>query len=321
MSIETQLKSFFTEHWCYMAVATACQLNIFDAIAAKEKVTAAQLADELTLDTKATDLLIRALNANGFLELSGQCYELTELSEQLTEQHPKSLKYACMNWSGEHLSAWQSLGYSLKTGKAAFPEHFGAPFFAYLHQHPEKLANYHKAMFEYGRDDYSHLPGVFDFAQAASVIDIGGGYGAAIKRIKNQNKALRCALLDLPEVVEQIDHNDIELLSGDFFNDLPKGYQVQVLGRVLHDWDDEKALRILQNCYEALPENGSLLLMENCEDLIENDLSLLSLNMMLMCESHERTSTAYIQLAQKAGFHWFENRPLNPLQTLMIFKK
>ena len=45
--MKSKLKSFFTEHWTYMAVNTACKLNLFDNLL--EEKTAKQLATELSL--------------------------------------------------------------------------------------------------------------------------------------------------------------------------------------------------------------------------------------------------------------------------------
>ena len=47
MEIKNQLKSFFTEHWKYMAVSTACKLNLFDSLSVEK--TIGQVAQELDL--------------------------------------------------------------------------------------------------------------------------------------------------------------------------------------------------------------------------------------------------------------------------------
>ena len=93
------------------------------------------------------------------------------------------------------------------------------------------------------------------------------------------------------------------------------------MSRVLHDWNDEKTNQILNNAYQALPENGSLYVLENCIDKIDVDLSLLSLNMLCMCESYERSSHEYIALANQSNFRFMEAKKLNELQTVLIFKK
>lgn len=63
---------------------------------------------------------------------SNDSYVVNELSELLTDNHPESLKYACLNWAGEHLTAWQNLDFSIETGKSAFEKVYGKPFFDYL---------------------------------------------------------------------------------------------------------------------------------------------------------------------------------------------
>ena len=89
----------------------------------------------------------------------------------------------------------------------------------------------------------------------------------------------------------------------------------------MHDWNKEKANIIINNCFEALPNNGALYIIENCSDNIKVDLSLLSLNMTAMCESYERSSNQYIDLAEKTGFHFKQAIKLNELQTILIFIK
>ena len=85
--------------------------------------------------------------------------------------------------------------------------------------------------------------------------------------------------------------------------------------------NDEKAKLILKNSFEALPQNGTLYVIENCSDKIKIDLSLLSLNMTAMCESYERTSAQYISLCENSGFQFNRETKLNELQTILIFKK
>ena len=72
---------------------------------------------------------------------------------------------------------------------------------------------------------------------------------------------------------------------------------------------------------QALPENGTLYIIENCSDKIDVDLSLLSLNMLVMCESFEHSSYKYIAIANQSKFKSMEAKQLNELQTILIFKK
>lgn len=319
METKSKLKSFFTEHWTYMAVSTACKLNLFDNL--HEAKTASQLANELSLNEDKLLLLLNALHNGNFLDKNSDLFKVNSQSELLTENNPESLKYACLNWSAEHLTAWQNLDISITTGKSSFEEIYRKPFFDFLNDNPDKLHAYHKAMYQYAKDDYKTLPDMIDFSKHKSVMDVGGGYGAVLENIKNKNPNLDCILLDLPKVIEKLTIPSIKKIGGSFFKKIPNQSEAIVLSRVLHDWNDDKANLILKNCFKALPNNGTLYVIENCSDKIKIDLSLLSLNMSAICESHERTSTQYISLCENAGFQFNSETKLNELQTILIFKK
>lgn len=319
METKNKLKSFFTKHWKYMAVSTACKLNLFDHL--QEEKTAKQLAIELSLNEEKLLLLLNALHNADFLSKNADFFKVNSLSKFLTENNPESLKYACLNWSDEHLTAWQNLDFSIQTGKSSFEKIYGLPFFDYLNENPEKLHPYHKAMYEYAKDDYKTLPDVIDFNKHNSVMDVGGSYGAVLENIKAKNPNVECILFDLEKVVNNVTVPNIQKVSGSFFDKIPSEAEAFILSRILHDWNDERANIILKNCFVALPNNGTLYLIENCADKIKVDLSLLSLNMTAMCESYERTSIQYISLCENAGFHFENEAKLNELQTILIFKK
>jgi len=317
--MKNKLKSFFTEHWKYMAVSTACKLNLFENL--QESKTAKQLAKELSLNEEKLLLLLNSLHNADFLGKNDGFFKINSLSEFLIENNPESLKYACLNWSGEHLTAWQNLDFSITTGKSSFEEVYGLPFFDYLNENPEKLHAYHKAMYEYAKDDYKTLPYVIDFSNHKSIMDVGGSYGAVLENIKRKNPTLECVLFDLEKVVALVSIPNIKKISGNFFDKIPNQSDAIILSRILHDWHNEKASIILKKCIEALPSKGALYVVENCADKIKIDLSLLSLNMTAICESYERLSTEYIALSENVGFRFESEITLNELQTILTFKK
>jgi len=226
-----------------------------------------------------------------------------------------------LNWSSEHMDAWQFLDYSIKTGKSSFEYVYKQPFFNYLNSNSDRLKSYHKAMFEYARVDYRQLPTIVDFGLHKTIMDVGGGLGAAIEAIKCYNPELDCKLFDLEKVLAESSVCGVEKIAGDFFITIPGIHNAIILARVLHDWNDSKASIILQNCHKALQKDGTLYVIENCINSTSDSLALLSLNMSAMCESMERTDNEYIQLCELHGFHYETQKTLNKLQTILIFKK
>lgn len=317
--IKSDLKMFFTQYWKFLAVYAACKLNLFDSLRTPKSVDL--VADEIKSDKRVLTFLLNALCGIGYLQRQNEMFLLKPISEFLTEEHPESLKYACMNWGSEHLIAWQNLDYTVKTGKNAFMKIYGKSFFDFLLENLDKLSIYHKAMFEYAKDDYADLCNKIDFSAREAIMDCGGGYGAAINVIKSNFPNKRCYLFDLPEVIDKVQfYNGIETIVGDFFESIPEIADTVILSRILHDWDDEHASMILKNCYSSLPTGGILYVIENCAEKIK-DIDLLSLSMAVVCNSFERTTEEYKALCLHAGFVYVNDIQLNRLQTILIFVK
>ena len=83
------------------------------------------------------------------------------------------------------------------------------------------------------------------------------------------------------------------------------GGDAYVLKHILHDWRDEQAIAILQNCYQAMAESGRLLVIEivippGNEPCIAK---FMDINMLVVSPGgRERTQAEYEQLFQAAGF-------------------
>jgi hypothetical protein len=321
MEAKSELKRMFTEHWNYFAVVTACELQVFDRIYNGQN-TLEKLVNENNWNDKSFGFLMDYLLSENYVSVDENHYLIvTEKGDLLREENEDGLYYACLNWSGEHLEAWKNMTFSIQTGLSSFENSYQKPYFDFLNDDKVKLRNYHKAMNQYALDDYKDLPTIIDFSIHKSVMDVGGSLGAVIKLIKQSYPDLKCFLFELERVLECVSFTDIVKIQGDFFQVIPNNADVIILARVLHDWDDVKAHSILSNCMKALPENGTLYIIENCTDKINNKLSLLSLNMTVMCQSFERTSTAYISLCEAVSFKYIQSKKLNELQTILTFKK
>lgn len=318
--MKNELKNIFTSYWEYLALKTACTKNIFDLILSGKNTIDDLIKSENFNKTVLIDL-INALEQANTLNIINDSIILTEKGKILTENSINSLKYACILWGEEQMLSWQNLEYTLTTGQQAFRHIYNKSFFDYLADDKNKLKNYHKAMNEYARDDYQNICKLHDFSIHKSITDVGGGLGALIKIIYRNNPNIECYLFDKPEVTSLIKSENIKTVEGDFFYYIPKVSEAIIMSRVIHDWDKEKALIILQNAYKALPKNGTLYLVENLTDKINNKAALLSLNMRLITESHERSLTEYILLLSKCNFTFNNHIKINEFQHLIIATK
>jgi len=315
------MKAFFTEHWNYMAVFTACKLELFDSIASGCN-TLSGLSQKHNLKDDVLKSLLHSLVLLNFLSEKANIFSLSKKGEQLTETHPQSYKYACMLWGDEHLSAWQNADFTLKTGRPAFEKLYGMPFFDYLAQKPEKLRIYHRALAEYARDDYQSIAQEIDFSKHSKITDIGGGTGKLLSFVAQKYPQLKLSLAERPEVLNLMpDKQPFEKINCDFFRQIPKGSDALILSRILHDWPNAEASRILKNIYNALPPDGSLYLIENFKDEIPDGAQLLTLNMQLITGGFERSRQAYLNLIRANNFTAKKIIRLNEFQRIIICKK
>ena len=318
--IKNELKQTFTAYWEYLALKTACSLSIFDKIKngfnTLEKLSVATKSNKKILET----FLSALVDAKTIYKLNGK-YFLTEKGQFLTDSHPESLKQACILWGEEHLTAWQNLQYTLQTGKSAFEHIFHSSFFDFIKNKPDKLQNYQLAMQEYARDDYRNITDIIDFSEFDTIADIGGGLGTLISIIASKFPQKNCILTDFPEVTAMIKQKpqNLTILNDDLFKDFSFKADAIILSRILHDWDDEKAKNILKNCYNALKPNGKLFVIEIMQD--EINANLLTLNMMIMTESFERTFEHYNFLLKNTNFKIISKIKLNQLQSILISTK
>ncbi|HEY9705687.1 MAG TPA: methyltransferase, partial [Allocoleopsis sp.] len=95
-----------------------------------------------------------------------------------------------------------------------------------------------------------------------------------------------------------------ELVSGDFFVSVPQGADCYIMKHIIHDWNDESCMKILNNCRQSMSDNGKVLLVEGVI-FPGNDPStakIIDLEMLVMTNGgKERTENEYKTLLNSSG--------------------
>jgi hypothetical protein len=109
----------------------------------------------------------------------------------------------------------------------------------------------------------------YDFSGSRVVADIGGGHGVLLDSIMRSNPSMTGILFDSEQVIEGaalIAANGVgnrrQNIGGDFFESVPEGADIYILKNVLHDWSDDRAVRILKNCRRVMGSQEKLLVIE-----------------------------------------------------------
>lgn len=238
-----------------------------------------------------------------------------EADAYLTTTSPARLT-GYINYSKNVLwQLWSHLDDAVCEGTHRWKQSFGwdGPIFSSFFRSEESKREFLMGMHGYGLFSSPRVVAAFDLGRFRKLVDLGGGTGhlaiAACERYPN----LEATIFDLPEVAalaEEITRSStvadrVRFAPGDFFADPLPAADLFALGRIVHDWADDKALKLLRRVHLALPSGGAILIAEKLLD--ENkqgpDLAQMQhLNMLLCTEGRERTLSEYAGLLVQAGF-------------------
>ncbi|OOC58796.1 methyltransferase [Paenibacillus ihbetae] len=257
-----------TVEYAYSAALRAVALfRVADHLVDGPK-SVAELAEATKSDELRLYRILRLLASRGvFRENESGQYELTAAAEFLRTDVPLSLRAGVLMLTDE--TFWRPSGeidWGVR-GTPPFKRIYGMPFFDYWAQKGASADDFHVGMASMSEIENEFLARSYDFPEGATVIDVAGGFGRLLLRILQRNPTLHGILFDRPHVLprnqlgELGDDKHWELVSGDFFESVPRG-DVYVLKYILHDWPDEQATRILRSCREAMAPGGRVLVMD-----------------------------------------------------------
>lgn len=303
-------------HYLSQALYVAAKLGIADLLA-----DGPQTHDALAkaTDTHAPSLrrVLRLLASAGvFAEGADGRFELTEVGSFL-RSGPGSFRAAAQLFGGPLVwSSWGDLLTTVRTGETALHRVHKTDSFEYLADHPEEAAVFDEAMGAFTAMISVAVAAAYDFSSLRTIIDVGGGEGALLTGILRENPNLRGTVFDLPRLAEgarrQIAAAGLAdryaFAGGDFFEAVPGGFDAYMLKHVIHDWDDARAVRILETCRRAMGPDAKLLIVEGVyppridgspesRGAAANDV-----NMMVCTGGRQRSETEFRELYGTAGF-------------------
>ncbi|KAG6707388.1 hypothetical protein I3843_06G028200 [Carya illinoinensis] len=150
------------------------------------------------------------------------------------------------------------------------------------------------------------------FEGLSTFVDVGGGIGGTLNLIISKYPSIKGFNFDMPEVLRNApSFNGIEHVGGDMFKEVPKGDAI-LLKLVLHNWDNEQCLKILKNCYKALPETGKVIIIEPVLPVAPESTNFCKMATQIenivfnqLGTGKERTEPEFRALAIAAGFSDF----------------
>jgi hypothetical protein len=313
--------------WASKTVLSAVELELFTELGSDE-LTGGELADRLEFHPRATYDFLDTLVALGFLEREGEGKDgryrnTTETAAFLDKRSPTYIGGILEMCNARLYGFWGDLTEALKTGEPQNEvKHTGTAMFEELYSDPDRLEQFMRAMAGISAGGFHVLAEKVDFSRYETVCDVGGATGQLCTILATHHPHLRCTSYDLP-VVEPIAARSIAeaglsdrvvAASGDFFADpLPKA-DVITMSLILHDWNLERKMHLIRSAYEALPEGGAFIVIENLIDDArrENAFGLMmSLNMLIeFGDAFDYTGADFTGWCREVGFRDVEIVPL-----------
>lgn len=306
----------------------AVSLGVFDRLA-EGPATAATLAGADNPDSMKR--LLDACVSLGLLRRQGDLYSNTEVAARYICRNSPETLAGYIRYSNQVLYLlWGNLEDAVREGAHRWKQTFGleGPLFSHFFRTEEAKRDFLSGMHGFGRLSSPKVVRAFDLGRFTRLVDLGGATGHLAMAAAEAWPELKCAVFDLPEVIavarEFTAGADVELIEGDFFHDPLPPADLYALGRILHDWSEEKIGVLLKRIYESLPAGGALLV---AEKLLDEDMRgpvhahMQSLNMLICTEGRERSLSQYAELLRDCGFRDVQGQRTGaPLDAILATK-
>ena len=283
--------------WPAKTLLSAIKLGVFTELGKGPK-TGAELRAALGLHERSTPDFFDTLVALHFLEREGDGpegkYRNTEETGTFLDRNSPAFMGGFLEMANDRLYPfWGDLEEGLKTGRAQNEtKNGGKGMFEELYSKPDRLEQFMDAMAGISVGNFQAFAEKFDFSKYKTMTDVGGATGLLSMLVAKQNPHMSCTSRDLPaataiakrRIAEAGLSDRVNAEPIDFFADSIPPADVVTMGMILHDWNLENKMMLIRKAYDALPEGGAFIVVENLIDDArrENAFGLMmSLNMLI----------------------------------------
>jgi len=302
-----------TGMWVSQILSAVAQLGVADLIAAGTR-SVEHLAEECSADANGLGRLLRAAATVGLvIETAPSEFALTPLGNTLRANTPGSLRdFVIAETAPGHWLPWGRLADAVKRGGSMTKETLGLDPWDYYAKNDEEGRCFARGMSNLSAIASEAVAHVYDPGNVKRIVDVGGSEGVLLRGILNRAPNARGVLFDRADVIEGARRavaesgmaDRIELVSGDFFGEIPGGGDLYLLKSILHDWPDNKCEEIVKAVHRAAPEGSRLVVVEGIlpDTPQPSPVTLMDMNMLVMLGGRERTAGEYTALLKRCGY-------------------
>ncbi|XP_058096751.1 (S)-scoulerine 9-O-methyltransferase-like isoform X2 [Magnolia sinica] len=322
-----------------MALRAAIDLNVFEIIAdagPEAQLSTSEMIAKLHTSNPhaaaALERILRVLVTDSILTMSVRSdgkggrteavYGLTDESRFLVADEDGTsvapLVQLCLDRASVE-AMYYLKEFVMEGGRPPFEMAHDVDLFEFGSKEPRYNKVFHEAMSNGSAIVLKEIFEVYEgFNEVKQVMDVGGGMGTCISSIVSHFPHIHGVNFDLPHVISSAPHySGVEHVGGNMFEGVPSAETI-FMKFVLHDWDDDHCVKLLKNCWNALPDGGKVI---NVELVVPSVLSTDAVSrhtatedLWMMATSpggKERTAAEYDNLAKAAGFAETRDIPIS----------
>ena len=317
------------------AMFAAVSLGVFDILEHKPE-NASALAQELRVEAEPLERLLDTCVGLKLLRRNGASYENEPIARfYLCRKSEQTLTGYILYSNDVLFRLWTHMEDAIREGTPRWNQVFGidGAIFDHFFRTEEAKQTFVQGMHGLGLLSSPKVVEAFDLSRFRRMVDLGGATGHLAIAACERYPHLRAVVFDLPQVINaarvyasrsSVAGQRVEVMAGDFFCDELPDADLFAVGRILHDWGEEKIRVLLTQIYRRLAEGGGILL---AEKLLYEDKTgplsaqLQSLNMLMCTQGKERSLGEYRDLLEDAGFRNVQGHITGgPLDAILALK-
>ncbi|XP_017982533.1 PREDICTED: caffeic acid 3-O-methyltransferase isoform X1 [Theobroma cacao] len=313
-----------------MSLHAAIQLEIFEIIAKAgpdAKLSPQEIGAHLPTQNPDApmmlDSILRLLASHSVLACSLAVVEQGDSPQRLYSLTPVT-KFFIRNEDGVSLAplvslvqdkifldSWCQLKDAILEGGIPFNRVHGTHAFEYPGKDPRFNKIFNTAMMNQTTIVMKKILEAYKgFEHLSQLVDVGGGLGVTLRIITSKYPSIKGINFDQPHVIRHAPAYPagVEHVGGDMFKSVPKGDTV-FMKWILHDWSDDHCLKLLKNCYKAIPDDGKVIVIDSVLPVLPESNAASKANseldVVMMTQNpggKERTKPELEALATMAGF-------------------
>ena len=315
--------------FAYQAVSTANELGLFQALA-KQYCSPQELAKYLHLQERGLLTLLEALAALGYVDVANGRYKNSKMAQKwlVEDEHFDAEALFCF-WNAASRDLSPHMAEVIRSGERSFD------FYKWVEADPA-LSNWYQRMLMMnaktgGPDVVKHLSVP---AGKTRLLDVGGGHGTYTTLMCQKYLQLHGTILDsfagLETGRQTVAKNNLQervtLQKGDMFESAwGEGFDLILLFNVLHQFDLDASIRLLEKAYRALKPGGKVAVLDQIAGKVSGSatnalIRLVAMQYYLFADGRVYSRDDLTHMVGKAGFgtiqfHNLRRLPGNSLMT------